>query len=412
METNADRTLTKIEAVIFDFGGVLMRTGDPAGRREWEQRIGLAPGELIRAVHGCDAWRQAQLGRMSVHTYWETVAGMLGIPATDIPQLRHDFYRDDTLDPGLMALIDELRRAGCKVGLLSNDSLTLERKLRRELAIADRFDAIVISAQIGVMKPTPEAYAVICRVLAVEPCACIFIDDMPANVEGAEKIGMHGIQYRDRMDVRIALKPYLDLKGNSTMTDSAPLASDTIKSFVLAAHGNLAAVQTMLAEQPALLNAQHDWGPSGLEDAIGAAAHVGNRPIAEFLLAQGAQNNICVAAMLGKRDQVSAFLDGDPALANARGAHGITLMFHAAMSGEIAVTSLLHERGSTEGYSHALHGAIAHQHPDMVAWLLANGATDPNVLDYAGKTPLERALEHDPSPIADLLRANGGKINA
>ncbi|MBZ0293869.1 MAG: ankyrin repeat domain-containing protein [Anaerolineae bacterium] len=184
-------------------------------------------------------------------------------------------------------------------------------------------------------------------------------------------------------------------------------AAETVKEFVLASHFDLNKVQTMLAEDPTLVAFAHEWGPGDLEDGIGAAAHVGNVAIAEYLLSQGAPGNICVSAMLGKLDEVRDYLSADPSLANARGAHGISVMFHAAMSGSTEITSLLKEKGCTEGYSHALHGAINHGHQNMVEWLLENGATELDVLNYQGKTPVARALESDQLQIAELLRQHG-----
>src|SRR5215204_5032628 len=104
-------------------------------------------------------------------------------------------------------------------------------------------------------------------------------------------------------------------------TDTAALSPELIREFVISSHGNLQKVQEMLAEHPTLLTVEHDWGEGGHEDGIGAAAHVGNRAIAEFFLAQGVPQTICVAAMLGRLDDVKAFLQQDNALANARGAH-------------------------------------------------------------------------------------------
>jgi ankyrin repeat protein len=185
------------------------------------------------------------------------------------------------------------------------------------------------------------------------------------------------------------------------------LSPEMVKEFVIASHFDLPKVQAMLKDEPALLTVVHDWGESGLEDGIGAAAHVGNRKIAEFFLAQGVPLNICVAAMLGRAEDVKAFLELDPALANARGAHGIPVMFHAAMSGNTEVADLLRQHGCNEGYSAALHGAIAHRHKNMVAWLLDNGATELEALDFQGKTPLQQATETNQADIADLLRQHG-----
>ena len=185
------------------------------------------------------------------------------------------------------------------------------------------------------------------------------------------------------------------------------LNPEMIREFVIASHFNLDKIKAMLAEEPELLTAQHQWGPDDYEDGIGAGAHVGNRPIVEFFLEQGVTGNICVAAMLGQADAVAAYLQADPAQANATGAHQITVLFHAAMSGNVAVAELLKNHGCTQGYNHAVHGAINHGHLAMVEWLLNNGASDLTVLDYQGKTPLQRAEESDQPDIAALLRQHG-----
>jgi uncharacterized protein len=180
---------------------------------------------------------------------------------------------------------------------------------------------------------------------------------------------------------------------------------ERVKQFVMVSHGDFAAVQEMLAEQPDLLQAQFEWRPGDWENGLQAASHVGNRPIAEFFLAQGIPSNICTVAMLGRIDEVQVFLTEDPALANARGAHGIGVMYHAALSGNIALAGLLKSAGCTEGYNHALHGAIAYGHRDMVVWLLENGVTDSTMKDYMDKTPLERAQEAGLTEIVALLEA-------
>jgi ankyrin repeat protein len=183
--------------------------------------------------------------------------------------------------------------------------------------------------------------------------------------------------------------------------------ADLVKPFVLASHGNLDAVQKMLAEHPDLLTVVYEWGPGDFEDGLGAASHVGNRPIAEFFLSKGVPLSICAAAMLGRYDDVKAFLDKDPSLANAKGAHGIPLMFHASMSGNLELVKLLKECGCAEGYSGALHGAIAHKHPEIVAWLLDNGAMDVKTPNYEGKTPLQKAEETGQPEVAELLKQHG-----
>jgi ankyrin repeat protein len=160
----------------------------------------------------------------------------------------------------------------------------------------------------------------------------------------------------------------------------------------------------MLDDDPALLTISYDWGLGGLEDGIGAAGHVGNRAIAEFFLSQGVLLTICVAAMLGQTDDVRAFLESDPEQAQAKGPHGIPVLFHAAMSGKVEIAELLLATGCREGFNQALHGAVNFSHLEMVAWLLEHGVTDTNTLDFQNKTPLEKARAKSDEGIMILLQ--------
>ncbi|HUQ49371.1 MAG TPA: hypothetical protein VM056_01550 [Terriglobales bacterium] len=112
------------------------------------------------------------------------------------------------------------------------------------------------------------------------------------------------------------------------------LKPELVKEFVGAAHGNLEKTKSMLAETPGLLNATWDWGGGDFEKAIGGAGHMGRADIANFLITQGANLDIYVAAMLGKLEIVQAAISAYPNLAESKGPHGITLMVHAQKGGE------------------------------------------------------------------------------
>jgi hypothetical protein len=109
-----------------------------------------------------------------------------------------------------------------------------------------------------------------------------------------------------------------------------------VNAFVSKAHGDLDEVQRMLAEEPALVTAAWDWGGGDFETGLGAAAHMGNRPIALFLLESGASLDLFAAAMLGYVDVVASMLAAHPELRDAKGAHGIPLLVHARQGGEEA----------------------------------------------------------------------------
>jgi ankyrin repeat protein len=184
-------------------------------------------------------------------------------------------------------------------------------------------------------------------------------------------------------------------------------STDQLREFVIAGHWNLPRVQEMLAQFPEILNVPYQWAENDYETAIQGAAHVGSPHVAEFLLAQGAPLEICTAAMLGRLDDVTRLLAEDPGLISARGAHGIPLIAHAALSGNTALAQLLYERGAHEGVSFALSNAVSKGHFEMTRWLLDHSAPDLNWTNYEGKTPLLIATEAGNQAIIALLQEYG-----
>jgi hypothetical protein len=121
------------------------------------------------------------------------------------------------------------------------------------------------------------------------------------------------------------------------MSDRPPaLEPALVESFVSKAHGDFDGVQALLAQEPALVNATWDWGGGDWETALGAAAHMGRRDIALFLLERGARMDVFAAAMLGESEIVRAILAGHPAARDSLGPHGIPLVEHARAGGDEA----------------------------------------------------------------------------
>lgn len=106
-----------------------------------------------------------------------------------------------------------------------------------------------------------------------------------------------------------------------------------VKDAVGASHGNFTRIRQLVEQQPAMARASIDWGFGDWETCLDAAAHVGNKPIADFLLTHGARPTIFSAAMLGQLDAVKAFVAARPGIQRTFGPHGITLMSHAKAGG-------------------------------------------------------------------------------
>ena len=182
--------------------------------------------------------------------------------------------------------------------------------------------------------------------------------------------------------------------------------SDPIREFVGAAHFDLETVKRLLAEHPDYLNVVYDWGAEtgGLETPLQAASHVGSRHVAEYLLEQGAPLIIVTAAMMGDEANFQRLLQEDPSRINEKGGHEISLLFHAAIGGNLTIVEAVYE-GSTGGkdLANALVGAVSYKQPEIAKWLLEKGApTDGK--DYRGKSLQEIAAEGGNEEIIALLR--------
>jgi len=128
-----------------------------------------------------------------------------------------------------------------------------------------------------------------------------------------------------------------DASGNLPMPDIFPAQPPELaREMVLVSHSNLARVRELVEARPSLARASWDWGFGDWESALGAASHVGNRPIAEYLISKGARPSLFSATMLGQLEVVKAFVTAQPGVQRIRGPHSITLLAHARNGGEAA----------------------------------------------------------------------------
>lgn len=111
---------------------------------------------------------------------------------------------------------------------------------------------------------------------------------------------------------------------------------ELVRETVTVAHFDLKRLKEIVDARPALSKAAWDWGFGDWEDALGAASHMGNRAIAEYLISKGARPSLFSAAMLGQLDTVKAFIAAQPGSQAIRGPHSISLLAHARVGGQSA----------------------------------------------------------------------------
>ncbi len=182
-----------VDAVIFDYGGVVRRE-DPADFDAFARGIGLPPGRLWAAFHDIPEYEASRTGRLDAAGYR---AGVLRALAAYLDRaeaeraldawdaLRH---ADRPVEPEMEALLRRLRPV-VKLGLLSNAGSGAHARLDA-LGVSALFDDVVTSGDVGLAKPDPRIFLLAARRLGVEPARCLFVDDTERHVEGARGVGM------------------------------------------------------------------------------------------------------------------------------------------------------------------------------------------------------------------------------
>jgi glucose-1-phosphatase len=186
-----------IKAVIWDLGGVLLRTEDFSSRQALADRMGKSREDLENLVFSGDSGDRAQLGEISVAEHWENIRQMFGLDQAGIDEFQRQFWDGDRLDAELVDTIRSLR-GRYKTGLLSNAFSDLRQVVTSLLKISDAFDDMIISSELHLMKPDPRIYQVALQRLGVAAQEAIFVDDLPWNVEGARSQGLHAVHFRTR----------------------------------------------------------------------------------------------------------------------------------------------------------------------------------------------------------------------
>ena len=197
-----------IRTVIWDMGGVFIRTEDPAPRQALAQRLGMERMQLEDLVFDGESGKRAQKGEISFDEHWENLLRILGLPVEARQDFFDQFWGGDYLDRELVDYARQLRKH-YKVGLLSNAFGDLRQTVVETWKIADAFDEMIISAEVGMMKPDARIFALAVERLGVAPQEAVFIDDFKHNVKGAQAAGLFAIHFQNSLQVRQDLERIL-----------------------------------------------------------------------------------------------------------------------------------------------------------------------------------------------------------
>ncbi len=199
-----------IRAVIWDFGGVLMRTENRQPREQLAQRLGMSLAELEALVYESETAQMAQRGEIEPEQHYLSLGEKLHLESVELEAFFRQFWAGDVLDHALLEYIRTLK-GRYRIGLLSNAFGNLRGYLNDVLKIDTLFDHIVISAEVGITKPNPKIYFMALEGLGVSPPEAVFIDDFEGNVLVAQQLGMHAIRFDHPQRVRHQLASLLEV---------------------------------------------------------------------------------------------------------------------------------------------------------------------------------------------------------
>jgi putative hydrolase of the HAD superfamily len=192
----------RFDAVLFDFGGVLIHSPLPALERAAVE-IGADPWQLFQLIFGPaeedtdHPWHRLERGELPIaraHKELIALCRQAGIDADPFQLLSAAMGSKSRPKPAVVSCVRELRGQGYRTALVTNNVLEVRESWRATLPLDELFDIVVDSSEIGLRKPDPAIYHRALELLGgIAPDRAIFLDDLRPNLDAAERLGMRGI---------------------------------------------------------------------------------------------------------------------------------------------------------------------------------------------------------------------------
>jgi len=200
-----------VKGLLVDFGGVLT-TNVFDSFKQFSRAEGLredAVKQIFRERgEGLALLRRLERGELTAEEFSQGFAPLLGVEPDGLVER---LFAGVQPDEAMIAAVRRARTAGIKTGLISNswgDGLAYDPALLEEL-----FDAVVISGEVGIRKPTPEIYRLAAERIGVAPRLCVFVDDLPFNLAPAAELGMATVHHVNAEQTVAELERLLGIAG-------------------------------------------------------------------------------------------------------------------------------------------------------------------------------------------------------
>ncbi len=198
-----------IRAVIFDIGGVLEITPPTTWRQAWATRLGVAWPDIASRLEA--TWEAGEVGGIDLANVERQTMAALGLTEAEMREFMDDLWAEylGSLNQELAVYFDSLR-SRYRTGILSNSFVGARERECFAYGFDVLCDTVVYSHEEGLKKPDPRFYRIVSERLGVEAHEALFLDDVPAWVEGARDIGMRAVTYLNNQQAIAELETQLE----------------------------------------------------------------------------------------------------------------------------------------------------------------------------------------------------------
>ncbi len=195
----------KIKNIVFDVGNVLVRWAplDVVSAFFPQEK---SPQDLTVKIFKSPLWYDLNLGKLTEKEALKIYSQQLAIPESTLTDLMIAVRESLVPLEGSFELLDELHAKGVPLYSITDNVNEIVAFLKDRYDFFDKFLGTVVSAEIGVLKPSPVIYKHLIDSYHLIPEETVFIDDLLKNVQGAQNVGLHGIHFTDAAQCRRELR--------------------------------------------------------------------------------------------------------------------------------------------------------------------------------------------------------------
>ncbi|CAH0539224.1 HAD family hydrolase [Vibrio marisflavi] len=184
----------QIKNIVFDIGNVLVRWS-PLEIARLTFGSESKANEMAPRIFQCETWAELNEGKLTEKQAMQWYQTELGLSEQTVEMLF--FYIKESLIPvyGTYDLLGKLKKSGYKIFALTDNVVEIVAFLKQRYDFWAAFEGAVVSAEVGCLKPSADIYNELLEQYQLVPNETVFLDDVLANVQGAQKAGIHSIQF-------------------------------------------------------------------------------------------------------------------------------------------------------------------------------------------------------------------------